>query len=140
MAGISGSYLVLGHEADIKIDNTLFGVRSGNARLNVDPQEGGDTNTGGVKIHKGGRASFSGTLDFYTKSDQNPFGAPYSLLPGTYVKIKIYPQGVTVNNPIETDYFLVNDADINFDVDGKGTGRISGISSGSFIWMGTIYS
>lgn len=140
MAGTSGSYLVLGYEAEVKIDTTIFGVKSGSVRLSVDPHEGGDTSNGQTKIHKGGRASFTFSCDFYTKSDQNPFAGAFSLLPGSYVRLHVYPQGLTVNNPIETDYFLVNDGEFNFDVDGKGMGRISGVSSGSFLWMGTTYT
>lgn len=140
MAGTPGTYIVLGHEADVKINDTLFGVTNGSVRVTSDQQEGGDTNTGGVKIHKGGRAAMSANLDFVAKSDQNPFGAPFSMAPGSYVRIKVYPQGVTVNVPCETDYFLISEGEYSFNVDGKGQGRISGISSGSFNFMGVSYT
>jgi hypothetical protein len=128
------STVALGWQSTVQINSIIFGVKSGKVREMVDSHECGDTSNGSFKVQKGGRYQFESNFEFYEKDDIEIHDAnTLNINPGSYISLKVFPKGLGVTgDPYWSDYFLVENCEVSFDVDGKVQGTLSGKSSGPY--------
>lgn len=123
--------ITIGYNAKIKINGTLFGIRSGTATIEADEHEVGDTNTGVQKTHAAGRESLSLDLKVYEDSTVDYFGGTFTLRPRTTVAVLFYPNGLA-GGVYTCTTFLVLRAQHAIDVTNPNDLSFAGKNAGAF--------
>lgn len=134
---MSADRTVLGYEAKVRVNNTIFNVTSGSVQIARVVVDTSDSETGRKTANKAGKEQMSVSLQFNDATDVNPHSGPYSILADDTIKIKIWPRG---NSDLETEsYFyycpklVLSNFEIQFNSqNGQVSGSLSGVSNGTF--------
>ncbi len=94
-----GENIILGHEAKIRINDEVFAVVGGEARLTAQEHDTSDTEGDGWEDGRAGLKRLEVNLEaqFPLASEMNPFQDPLNLDAGEVIDLKIYPYGIDSN-------------------------------------------
>ena len=132
--GWEAEYLISAAGTDPTAVGVPFGSKGGRIAYNVDQHECGDSNNGRAKAEKNGRYQLDVTINFYEKHNVTaiPDFDVDEIAIALYENGVSAPSGETQKQPWIIPSFMLGPVVLDWDVDGKMNGTLTGLSNGAF--------
>jgi hypothetical protein len=130
---VSSDFVMLGHEAKIRINDRPFAVVGGDLEFSSQEHDTSDTEGNGYEDGRGGLKILRVNIEAQHASDVNPWASPLGIGPNSTIDLKIYPNGLDdLGSVYHCPKFLCLGGTHGFAVRAPQALRLRGRSKGSF--------
>lgn len=132
--------VIIGYEAKVRLNDAVFGVKSGSIRYQADLHESGDTEKGEYKRHKAGRKMAEFSCEFSEPYGTFGYHSNPGINEGDELKVVVYRDGILTNATPDLIYGVVEHYNFQINLDGVCNGSISVRSDGVYWKWGEAFT